>query len=85
MLKPRYYINKGVLSASIISCASEFFPVLLVTHWLANGGAEEKAEDIERRQQLRQGVRGLLREFMKNVSRVYTGSIALNQKPLRVP
>ncbi|VDM80898.1 unnamed protein product [Strongylus vulgaris] len=40
-----------ILSSSIISCASEFFPVLLVAHWLACGGAEEKAEDIERRRQ----------------------------------
>lgn len=44
-----YYINKGLLASSIISCASEFFPILLVTHWLACGGAEERAEDIEKR------------------------------------
>ncbi|CAP26454.2 Protein CBG05891 [Caenorhabditis briggsae] len=47
-----YYINKGLLSSSIISCASEFFPILLVTHWLACGGAEERAEDIERRMKI---------------------------------
>ncbi|VDO45120.1 unnamed protein product [Haemonchus placei] len=71
-----YYINKGVLSSSIISCASEFFPVLLVAHWLACGGAEEKAEDIQRR------VRGLMREFLKDISRVYTANTANNSPPL---
>ncbi|CAJ0602617.1 unnamed protein product, partial [Cylicocyclus nassatus] len=79
-----YYINKGILSSSIISCASEFFPVLLVTHWLACGGAEEKAEDIERRRKLRQGVRALMREFIKDISRVYTASPGLNMPPLKV-
>ncbi|XGW22854.1 hypothetical protein V3C99_005240 [Haemonchus contortus] len=79
-----YYINKGVLSSSIISCASEFFPVLLVAHWLACGGAEEKAEDIQRRRQLRQGVRGLMREFLKDISRVYTANTANNAPPLLI-
>ncbi|KAK6013940.1 hypothetical protein OSTOST_20716 [Ostertagia ostertagi] len=59
-----YYINKGILSSSIISCASEFFPVLLVAHWLACGGAEEKAEDIERRRQMRQGVRATKKSLL---------------------
>ena len=66
-----YYINKGLLSSAVISCASEFFPVLLVAHWLSCGGAEEKAEDLLKRQQLKQGVKGLLKEFMKDISRVY--------------
>uniref|UniRef100_A0A1I7XHY8 Anoctamin n=1 Tax=Heterorhabditis bacteriophora TaxID=37862 RepID=A0A1I7XHY8_HETBA len=79
-----YYINKGILSSSIISCASEFFPVLLVTHWLACGGAEEKAGDIEKRKQLRQGVRGLLREFMKDISRVYASTQVVNAPPLKI-
>lgn len=84
MQKMWYYINKGILSSSIIACASEFFPVLLVTHWLACGGAEEKAEDIERRRQLRQGVRGLLKEFLKDISRVYTTNSANNAPPLEI-
>ncbi|ETN69310.1 hypothetical protein NECAME_05293, partial [Necator americanus] len=79
-----YYINKGILSSSIISCASEFFPVLLVGHWLACGGAEEKAEDIERRQQLRQGVRGLMKEFFKDISRVYVAAPAMSVPPLHI-
>jgi hypothetical protein len=44
----RYYLNKGLLNGAIISCAAEFFPVMLIAHWLACGGAEEKAEDIMR-------------------------------------
>uniref|UniRef100_A0A8R1I828 Uncharacterized protein n=1 Tax=Caenorhabditis japonica TaxID=281687 RepID=A0A8R1I828_CAEJA len=79
-----YYINKGLLSSSIISCASEFFPVLLVTHWLACGGAEERAEDIERRMKRKEGVRGMLREFMKDVSRVYVEHPEMESKPLIV-
>ncbi|EYC45442.1 hypothetical protein Y032_0428g1299 [Ancylostoma ceylanicum] len=79
-----YYINKGILSSSIISCASEFFPVLLVAHWLACGGAEEKAEDIERRRQLRQGVRALMKEFLKDISRVYTATTDMNVPPLKI-
>ncbi|CAI4222136.1 unnamed protein product [Auanema sp. JU1783] len=74
----------GILSSSIISCASEFFPVLIVTHWLSCGGAEEKAEDIEKRRQMKQGVRSLLKELMKDISRVYTGNSALDTKPLRI-
>jgi hypothetical protein len=33
-----YYLNKGLLNTSIIACASEFFPVVLVAHWLVCGG-----------------------------------------------
>ncbi|KAK5974848.1 hypothetical protein GCK32_004314, partial [Trichostrongylus colubriformis] len=77
-----YYINKGILSSAIISCASEFFPVLLVAHWLACGGAEEKAEDIERRRQLRQGVRGLMKQFLRDISRVYTANPVNNAPAL---
>lgn len=33
----------------------QFFPVLLVTHWLTCGGAEEKAESIKKRQQVGYG------------------------------
>ncbi|EGT36266.1 hypothetical protein CAEBREN_21337 [Caenorhabditis brenneri] len=77
-----YYINKGLLSSSIISCASEFFPILLVTHWLACGGAEERAEDIEKRMKRKEGVRGMLREFMKDVSRVYVEHPEMQSKPL---
>ncbi|CAD6190697.1 unnamed protein product [Caenorhabditis auriculariae] len=80
--KSWYYINKGLLSSSIISCASEFFPVLLVGHWLACGGAEEKAEDIERRMKRKAGVRGMLREFMKDISRVYVAHPAMQSPPL---
>lgn len=31
--KTWYYLHKGLLNSAIISCASEFFPVLLVAHW----------------------------------------------------
>ncbi|KAK0409606.1 hypothetical protein QR680_004648 [Steinernema hermaphroditum] len=79
-----YYLNKGLLNSAIISCASEFFPVLLIAHWLACGGAEEKADDLLRKRQMRQGVRGLLREFMKDISRVYTANPNLKNPPLRV-
>ncbi|VDL83083.1 unnamed protein product [Nippostrongylus brasiliensis] len=79
-----YYVNKAILSSSIIACASEFFPVLLVSHWLACGGAEEKAEDIQRRHQLRLGVRGLLKEFFKDISRVYASSSGYNAPPLKI-
>uniref|UniRef100_A0A7E4VYH9 Otopetrin-2 n=1 Tax=Panagrellus redivivus TaxID=6233 RepID=A0A7E4VYH9_PANRE len=72
MQKVWFYLNKGLLSSATISCASEYFPVVLVAHWLACGGAEEKAEDLLKRKRIKQGFRGLLREFMKDVSRVYS-------------
>ncbi|CAI5449262.1 unnamed protein product [Caenorhabditis angaria] len=79
-----YYINKGLLNSSIISCASEFFPVLLVTHWLACGGAEERAENIEKRMKRKEGVRGMMREFMKDVSRVYVDHYESQNAPLKI-
>uniref|UniRef100_A0A0K0EL95 Glutaredoxin domain-containing protein n=1 Tax=Strongyloides stercoralis TaxID=6248 RepID=A0A0K0EL95_STRER len=66
-----FYINKGLLNTSVISCASEFFPVLLISHWLACGGAEEKAEDLLRKKQLKKNLRGLMQDFFKDISRVY--------------
>uniref|UniRef100_A0A914Z577 Uncharacterized protein n=1 Tax=Panagrolaimus superbus TaxID=310955 RepID=A0A914Z577_9BILA len=78
-----YYLNKGLLNTATISCASEFFPVLLVAHWLACGGAEEKAEDLLKRKQQQQGVRGLLREFMKDISRVYAERPVLKAPRIR--
>ncbi|KAE9553146.1 hypothetical protein FO519_003625 [Halicephalobus sp. NKZ332] len=78
-----YYINKGLLSSAVISCASEFFPVLLVAHWLSCGGAEEKAEDLLKRRQMKQGFRSLLKEFMKDISRVYAENPALKAPRLR--
>jgi len=48
----RYYLDKGFLNSSIIACASEFFPVLLVAHWLSCGGAEQRAEEVLRRRQV---------------------------------
>ncbi|CAB3406431.1 unnamed protein product [Caenorhabditis bovis] len=79
-----YYINKGLLNSAVISCASEFFPVILVAHWLACGGAEEKADDIMKRMKRKEGVRGMLREFMKDVSRVYVAHPELDAAPLIV-
>lgn len=31
--KTWYYLHKGLLNSAVISCASEFFPVVLVAHW----------------------------------------------------
>uniref|UniRef100_A0A914WDE1 Gustatory receptor n=1 Tax=Plectus sambesii TaxID=2011161 RepID=A0A914WDE1_9BILA len=79
-----YYMNKGMLNGAIISCAAEFFPVLIIAHWLACGGAEEKAEDILRRKRKKQGVRGLMQEFMRDISRVYTANPNANVPPLEI-
>ncbi|GMR50129.1 hypothetical protein PMAYCL1PPCAC_20324 [Pristionchus mayeri] len=77
-----YYINKGVLNTSIISCASEFFPVLLVTHWLTCGGADERAESIKKRQARKQGLRGLMKEFIKDATRVFVAEHKIDVPPL---
>ncbi|CAJ0587729.1 unnamed protein product, partial [Mesorhabditis spiculigera] len=76
-----YYLNKGLLNTAVISCASEFFPVLLVSHWLSCGGAEEKAEDIRKRAERRMGVKGLLKNFFSDISRVY-GETTTDVQPL---
>ncbi|GMS97120.1 hypothetical protein PENTCL1PPCAC_19295, partial [Pristionchus entomophagus] len=77
-----YYINKGVLNTSIISCASEVFPVFLVTHWLTCGGAEERAETIKKRQARKQGLRGLMKEFIKDATRVFVAEHKIDVPPL---
>ncbi|KAH7713042.1 Protein F55G1.15 [Aphelenchoides avenae] len=41
-----YNLHQGLLKSAVVSIASELFPVLLVTHWLACGGAHKKAEKI---------------------------------------
>ena len=45
-------MHKGLLNSAIISCASEFFPVMLVAHWLACGRAEQRADELIRRRQV---------------------------------
>ncbi|TKR69135.1 hypothetical protein L596_021327 [Steinernema carpocapsae] len=42
------------------------------------------SEFFPRKRQMRQGVRGLLREFMKDISRVYTANPTLKNPPLRI-
>ncbi|CEF60697.1 Hypothetical protein SRAE_X000243000 [Strongyloides ratti] len=77
-----FYLNKGLLNTSVISCASEFFPVLLIAHWLACGGAEEKAEDLLRKRQLKRGIRSMMQEFIKDISRVYADTSNVIGPPL---
>ncbi|GMT25526.1 hypothetical protein PFISCL1PPCAC_16823, partial [Pristionchus fissidentatus] len=77
-----YYINKGILNTSIISCASEFFPVLLVAHWLTCGGAEERAETIKKKQERKQGLRALMKEFIKDATRVFVAEHKIDVPPL---
>ncbi|KAI1724947.1 hypothetical protein Ddc_06223 [Ditylenchus destructor] len=66
-----YYLHKGLLNSSVISCASEFYPVMLVAHWLACGRAEERADELIRRRQEKKSVRKMLTSVMGNVSQVY--------------
>uniref|UniRef100_A0A0K0F2C3 Otopetrin-2 n=1 Tax=Strongyloides venezuelensis TaxID=75913 RepID=A0A0K0F2C3_STRVS len=80
-----FYLNKGLLNTAVISCASEFFPVLLISHWLACGGAEEKAEDLLRKRQLKKGIRGMMQEFIKDISRVYAADSNVTGPPLVIP
>ncbi|CAD5218442.1 unnamed protein product [Bursaphelenchus okinawaensis] len=68
-----YYLNKGLLSSAVTACASEFFPVVLVAHWLVCGGAEERAEDLIRRQRQKKSVRRVLQRFITDISRVVGG------------
>lgn len=39
MKKTWYYVHKGMLSTVAVTCVCELFPVLLVAHWIACGGA----------------------------------------------
>lgn len=39
MRKTWYYVHKGMLSTVAVTCVCELFPVLLVAHWIACGGA----------------------------------------------
>lgn len=39
MKKTWYYLHKGMLSTVTVTCVCELFPVLLVAHWIACGGA----------------------------------------------
>ncbi|KAL3100438.1 hypothetical protein niasHS_001741 [Heterodera schachtii] len=66
-----YYLHKGLLNSAIISCASEFFPVMLVAHWLACGRAEQRADELIRRRQEKKSVRRMLHGMMGDVSKVY--------------
>ncbi|KAH7723481.1 Protein F55G1.15 [Aphelenchoides avenae] len=66
-----YYLHKGLLNSSIISCASELFPVMLVAHWLACGGAETTAENLEERNARRKSVRKTLHSLIAELTHVY--------------
>ncbi|KAI6215994.1 hypothetical protein M3Y94_00450600 [Aphelenchoides besseyi] len=69
-----YYLNKGLLNSTVIACASEFFPVVLVAHWLVCGGAEERADHLILKQRIKQkkkSVRRVLQRFMADMSRIY--------------
>uniref|UniRef100_A0A915E935 Sulfhydryl oxidase n=1 Tax=Ditylenchus dipsaci TaxID=166011 RepID=A0A915E935_9BILA len=54
-----YYLHKGLLNSTVISCASEYFPVMLVGHWLACGRADEKADELiqKRRKEEKKSIR----------------------------
>uniref|UniRef100_A0A1I8AYE3 Otopetrin-3 n=1 Tax=Meloidogyne hapla TaxID=6305 RepID=A0A1I8AYE3_MELHA len=67
----RYYMHKGLLNSAIISCASEFFPVMLVAHWLACGRAEQRADELIRRRQEKKSVRRMLQGMIGDVSKIY--------------
>uniref|UniRef100_A0A915E691 Gustatory receptor n=1 Tax=Ditylenchus dipsaci TaxID=166011 RepID=A0A915E691_9BILA len=73
----RYYLHKGLLNSAVISCASEFYPVMLVAHWLACGRAEERADELIRRRQEKKSVRKMLFGVMGNVQQVY----GIDKKP----
>lgn len=66
-----YYLHKGLLNSAIISCASEFFPVMLVAHWLACGRAEQRADELIRRRQEKKSVRRMLHGMIGDVTKTY--------------
>uniref|UniRef100_A0A0N5AA32 XK-related protein n=1 Tax=Syphacia muris TaxID=451379 RepID=A0A0N5AA32_9BILA len=76
-----YYLHKGLLNIAVMSCASEIYPVLLISHWLSCGNAEETAEHLIKKQQ--RGVRSILRQFVSNISTVHAEAAECGP-PLRV-
>ncbi|CAK5085450.1 unnamed protein product [Meloidogyne enterolobii] len=87
--KTWYYMHKGLLNSAIISCASEFFPVMLVAHWLACGRAEQRADELIRRRQEKKSVRRMLQGMIGDVSKIYgldpTAQIRRQLPPLNLP
>ncbi|KAF7639864.1 hypothetical protein Mgra_00000784 [Meloidogyne graminicola] len=84
-----YYMHKGLLNSAIISCASEFFPVMLVAHWLGCGRAEQRADELIRRRQEKKSVRRMLQGMIGDVSKIYgldpTAQIRRQLPPLNLP